>query len=86
MTTLITQDKKRAMYKELKDQILSWPSRELPNPYLKALLPNLELLESQIIWPFELLNLLLHATIILHHIHTQTRKEPIWLSNRLIAQ
>ena len=63
-----TQDKKRAMYKELKGQILSWPSRELTNPYLKALLSNLELLESQVIWPFEVLNLPLHATIILQHI------------------
>ncbi len=35
-----TQDKKRAMYKELKGQILSWPSRGLTDPYLKALLSN----------------------------------------------
>ncbi len=48
-----TQDKKRAMYNELKGQILSWPSRGLTIPYLKALLSNLELLESQIIWPFK---------------------------------
>ena len=61
---VLTQDEKRAIYKELKGQILSWPSRGLTNPYLKALLSNLELLESQIIWPFKELraNLALQQT------------------------